>query len=67
MIELRWLTESSEEYDALANDYCTRINDKKLQYRTKESVMFEDNGECWTEWIDVPSVHIDINQIECKS
>lgn len=61
MLEIRWLTEHSKEWCEGFRDYVDVEGDEKLQYRTKQ---FEFVGgkteQVWSDWKDVPSVHIDI-------
>jgi len=61
MFELRWLTENWEEYPDDCYFPVKKESEPRLQYRTKEHVMTGGYiNQVWTDWIDVPSLHVDI-------
>ena len=59
-MEFRWLVENSKEWCEGFRDYIPIETEPRLQYREK-NVVSDNKGNCtWSDWKDVPTVHVDI-------
>ena len=61
-MELRWLVEHSEEWYEHSDTPRKVTSEPRLQSRHREPYTFAGNlfFKEWSDWIDVPTVHIDI-------
>lgn len=61
MFELRWMTEHWEGATPSGHDYVKKSDGPKLQYRTMTKPAENGyRGMVWSDWKDVPDIHIDV-------